>query len=136
MWRKGAKLWCALAVALLAASPVAAVDGDAVYKEKCAKCHGETGKGDTPTGKAMKVPSMVGDAKLLAASAAELEQGIRENKKHKEPVKKTHRRRTRRARTGCQTPRRREVRTGALQEPAESVLVLAPVLARQGLTNR
>ena len=29
--------------------------GEATYKAKCAMCHGATGQGDTPTGKAMKV---------------------------------------------------------------------------------
>jgi cytochrome c6 len=29
--------------------------GEATYKAKCAMCHGATGAGDTPTGKAMKV---------------------------------------------------------------------------------
>lgn len=29
--------------------------GEATYKAKCAMCHGATGKGDTPAGKAMKV---------------------------------------------------------------------------------
>jgi len=85
-------LWKWLAVAATVLSFVAgaslAVDGEALYKEKCAKCHGETGKGDTPTGKSMKVPSMVADAKVRDGSPAELIKGIRENKKHKEPVKK------------------------------------------------
>ncbi|MCX8073686.1 MAG: cytochrome c [Candidatus Binatia bacterium] len=78
-------LWTALS---LAASGALALDGEALYKEKCAKCHGETGKGDTPTGKSMKVPSMVGDPKVQEASAEELMKNIRVNKKHKEPVKK------------------------------------------------
>ncbi len=75
------------AVALFA-SLAWALDGDALYKEKCVKCHGETGKGDTPTGKSMKVQSIVGDPKVLDASAEELVKAIRTNKKHKEPVKK------------------------------------------------
>jgi cytochrome c6 len=29
--------------------------GEAMYKAKCAMCHGATGQGETPTGKAMKV---------------------------------------------------------------------------------
>lgn len=64
------------------------LEGAEVYKEKCAKCHGESGRGDTPTGKSMKVSSMVGDEKVQNASEAELIQAIRQNKKHKEPVKK------------------------------------------------
>ncbi|GIV04216.1 MAG: hypothetical protein KatS3mg015_3046 [Fimbriimonadales bacterium] len=78
----------AMAVLALAMTPVWALDGAALYKEKCVKCHGETGKGDTPTGKSMKVPSMVGDPQVMEASAEDLVKKIRENKKHKEPVKK------------------------------------------------
>ena len=48
-----------LAVLLLVAVPVAFADSgpDAapIYKAKCAMCHGATGDGQTPTGKAMKV---------------------------------------------------------------------------------
>ncbi|HEX5277511.1 MAG TPA: cytochrome c [Fluviicoccus sp.] len=43
------RLWPATlcAAALLAATPaVAAVDGPALYKEHCAKCHAETGHAD------------------------------------------------------------------------------------------
>jgi len=29
--------------------------GEATYKAKCAMCHGATGQGESPTGKAMKV---------------------------------------------------------------------------------
>ena len=41
----------ALATGLFAAGP----DGAAVYKAKCAMCHGPNGSGDTPTGKSLKV---------------------------------------------------------------------------------
>lgn len=75
-------------MAVSVATSVRALEGAEVYKAKCLKCHGETGKGDTPTGKSMKVTSMVGDEKVLQASEAELVRAIRENKKHKEPVKK------------------------------------------------
>ncbi|GBD25845.1 hypothetical protein HRbin30_01170 [bacterium HR30] len=77
-----------IAAGLLLAASSKALDGEALYKEKCAKCHGETGKGDTPTGKSMKVPSMVGDPKVQDASPEELIKSVRVNKKHKEPVKK------------------------------------------------
>lgn len=86
--RVGRFVGAAIAFSMVAVSHVRGLDGDAVYKEKCAKCHGQTGKGDTPTGKSMKVPSMVGDPKVIEASAEELMKKIRENKKHKEPVKK------------------------------------------------
>ncbi len=44
-------------VVLVAAMPVlaAAPDGPALYKSKCAMCHGPDGAGQTPVGKSMKV---------------------------------------------------------------------------------
>jgi cytochrome c6 len=47
----------ALAGLSLASLPVRAdtAAGQATYKAKCAMCHGADGKGETPTGKAMKV---------------------------------------------------------------------------------
>ena len=35
--------------------PAKADTAEATYKAKCAMCHGADGKGETPTGKAMKV---------------------------------------------------------------------------------
>lgn len=48
-------------VALLVSPTVWADDAAAVYKAKCAMCHGPDAKGETPTGKAMKVPSLLSD---------------------------------------------------------------------------
>ena len=39
-----------------------ASDGAAIYKAKCALCHGANGSGDTPSGKAMKVKDLRSDA--------------------------------------------------------------------------
>jgi cytochrome c6 len=56
--------------------PVASADnpGEATYKSKCQMCHGPDGKGETPTGKAMKVKDFsseeiqkMSDADLSAA---------------------------------------------------------------------
>lgn len=81
-------LTCGVLAASLFIVPVAwAVDGAAVYKEKCAKCHGETGASDTATGKSMKVPAIAGDAALAAKSVDEIVAAIKESKKHKQPVK-------------------------------------------------
>jgi mono/diheme cytochrome c family protein len=45
------------AIAVLIGGPARAnqAGGEALYKAKCATCHGPDGKGETPTGKALKV---------------------------------------------------------------------------------
>ena len=51
-------LFVVLVTALvLIAAPVAfaAADGAAIYKTKCASCHGADGSGQTPMGKSMKL---------------------------------------------------------------------------------
>jgi cytochrome c6 len=50
-------------VAIVVAAPTlladaAAADGAAVYKSKCAICHGADGKGQTGTGKSLKLRSL------------------------------------------------------------------------------
>jgi len=40
---------------LLISLPMFAADGAAIYKSKCALCHGPDGGGQTPSGKSMKV---------------------------------------------------------------------------------
>ncbi len=45
--------------------------GSSSYKAKCQMCHGTTGLGDTPAGKAMSVPSFT-DPKVTAMSDATL----------------------------------------------------------------
>jgi mono/diheme cytochrome c family protein len=44
-----------LALMACAATSFAQSGGEATYKAKCQMCHGATGEGDTPAGKAMKV---------------------------------------------------------------------------------
>ena len=44
-----------LATSAAAAEP----DGAALYKTKCASCHGPDGRGDTPVGKALKIRSLL-----------------------------------------------------------------------------
>src|SRR5215470_4225787 len=73
------KLMCSmLAIALVALSLVTATakadTGEATFKAKCAMCHGPDGKGETPTGKSMKVKDFssedvqkMSDADLSAA---------------------------------------------------------------------
>jgi len=67
------KLAVALAAALTAATALGE-DGGALYKSKCASCHGAEGKGDTPVGKALKVKPLAGtplSAGEIAKVAAE-----------------------------------------------------------------
>lgn len=74
-----------IAVALFIVIPRlswAAEDGGAVYKAKCAMCHGADAAGK-PTA---KIPSLVsGDAKAM--SDADLEKAITDTAKHPAPVK-------------------------------------------------
>jgi len=54
MNRKVAVVLMCMAV-LLTTVPLMADDAAAIYKGKCAMCHGPDGAGQTPTGKTMKV---------------------------------------------------------------------------------
>jgi mono/diheme cytochrome c family protein len=59
-----------LALAILTWSPFqasASPDAAAVFKAKCAACHGPDGKGETPAGKAMKVRDL-GSAEVQGQS--------------------------------------------------------------------
>lgn len=76
-----------IAALLLTASAGFGADGAAVYKAQCAKCHGDSGKGDTAVGKAMKVPSLAGDAKIQKMSTSEIAGVIKSNAKHPANVK-------------------------------------------------
>ena len=62
-----------VAVLFLAASivtPAFAQSGGAdIYKAKCAMCHGPSGLGDTPAGKALKAPSFKDPAIVKAPDA-------------------------------------------------------------------
>ena len=69
------KLAAVLAV-VLAAAPALAEDGAALFKAKCASCHGVDGKGNTPVGKALKVKPLAG-TKLSAAQVEKVaEEGL------------------------------------------------------------
>ncbi len=75
-----------ITLALLAAvtsGPARAGDGEALYSEHCATCHGADGRADTPVGKALKVPSLA-DPEWTSADAAEaLVTAFHANPKHK-----------------------------------------------------
>jgi mono/diheme cytochrome c family protein len=75
-----------LTVALVSfVSAALAADGAAVYKANCAKCHGDTGKGDTPAGKAMKMLAF--DATLGKQSPDDIAAKVKANPKHASVVK-------------------------------------------------
>ena len=65
-----------------------AADGAAIFKQHCTNCHGETGKADTPAGKALKVPPLAGDAKVAGMSADDVAGKIKSNDKHKAFIRK------------------------------------------------
>ncbi len=60
-----------LANLVLSNSPLRAQDGAALYKTKCAACHGPDGKGETAIGKANKVRDL-GSAEVQKQSDAEV----------------------------------------------------------------
>ncbi|HEX7421869.1 MAG TPA: cytochrome c [Thermoanaerobaculia bacterium] len=76
-----------IAVFIIALPVVASADdAAAVYKSKCAMCHGPDGTGQTPTGKTMKVRDLSSDD-VQKAKDEELEKII-ENGKNKMPAYK------------------------------------------------
>ena len=71
---------CALTVAvMLCASAKADEKSAALYKQKCAACHGVDGKGETANGKAMKVRSFA-DPEVAKLSDDELAGAIEKGK--------------------------------------------------------
>jgi mono/diheme cytochrome c family protein len=82
------KIVMVAAAIVLVSGPVArAADGAAVYKEQCAKCHGETGAADTAVAKTLKVASLVGDEKVEKMTEAEVVERIKTNEKHPEKIR-------------------------------------------------
>jgi mono/diheme cytochrome c family protein len=76
-------LMSATALFLAMVTPAAlAADGAEVFKTQCSKCHGEDGRGETPAGKMLKVPSLAGKATIAGASQADVVKRIEENPKH------------------------------------------------------
>src|SRR6266567_2787988 len=71
---------CALVVAVMLCAPAKADDKSAaLYKQKCATCHGADGKGETATGKAMKVRSFA-DPEVVKMSDEDLSSAIEKGK--------------------------------------------------------
>lgn len=76
---------CALAAAIILCAPARADEKSAaLYKQKCTACHGVDGKGETPTGKAMRVRSFA-DPEVAKMSDDELA-GVIEKGKGKMPA--------------------------------------------------
>jgi cytochrome c len=80
-------------VAAVLAVPVffatgARADGAAVFEKNCAMCHGASGQSDTPAGKAMKVPTLAGDANVTGASVDDLFTKVKGIEKHAAMLKK------------------------------------------------
>ena len=78
---KAIRLVLLLAIVAMVFAPLAAfaADGAAVYKAKCASCHGPDGKGETATGKAMKLRSLA-SADVQKTSDADLTKVISDGK--------------------------------------------------------
>jgi cytochrome c6 len=77
-----------VALVLLVSRPVLAdTPGEATYKAKCAMCHGPDGKGETPSGKAMKARDFASDD-VQKQSDADLTDAISKGK-GKMPAYKT-----------------------------------------------
>jgi len=64
-----------IVVALTGSVPMFAADGAALYKSKCAMCHGPDGTGNTPMGKTLKVKSLA-SPEVQKQTDAELEKII------------------------------------------------------------
>ena len=56
-----------------------AADGGALYKTKCAPCHGADGSGNTPVGKSLKVKALASD-EVQKLSDADLTKAIQKGK--------------------------------------------------------
>jgi mono/diheme cytochrome c family protein len=74
----------AVATALMLATGhlALAADGAAIYKSRCASCHGDTGHADSPAAKAMKAPAIAANAAIAGTADADLIKKIKETKQH------------------------------------------------------
>lgn len=74
------------AIGFLSASATAENTAEAAYKAKCAVCHGPDGKGETTTGKAMKVKDFASED-VRKMSDADLSDAISKGKGKMPPYK-------------------------------------------------
>jgi mono/diheme cytochrome c family protein len=77
------KLAVGLVIAVLGIDPAIAADGDAVFRARCARCHGDSGRTDTASGRALKVRPLASDAKLARMTPADILKAIKSNPKHR-----------------------------------------------------
>lgn len=76
-------LWLVGALGLGASVALAAPpEGALVFGAHCARCHGQSGKADTPQARALKVRPLVNDAAIARMTAADVVQAIRSDAKH------------------------------------------------------
>src|SRR5690242_5293586 len=68
-----------VALALTWSASAFAADGAALYKTKCAPCHGADGSGNTPVGKSLKVKALASD-EVQKLSDADLTKAIQKGK--------------------------------------------------------
>lgn len=81
-------VWAGVAFAMAAASAARAQDPAGAFKAHCAKCHGETGLADTPSGKSLKVKPLADDQRLAGMATPELVAAIKNAAKHKNALAK------------------------------------------------
>jgi mono/diheme cytochrome c family protein len=74
-------------VAVIAAAPAHAQHAAEIFEGRCARCHGKTGKSDTPDARALKVQPLVDNPRRATMSAAEIAATVRSNPKHQGVVK-------------------------------------------------
>ena|SRR5438132_9951803 len=72
-------LVCIIAMSGLTSPVIYADDAAAVYKSKCAICHGADGSGNTPTGRSLKVRDLRSE-EVQKMSSEEMEKIIAEGK--------------------------------------------------------
>jgi len=63
-----------------------AAGGEAVFRARCARCHGETGRSDTPYGRSLKVAPLRSDPRLATMKAADIAKRVRSDAKHRAVV--------------------------------------------------
>ena len=78
---KATRLVLLIAIIAMVFAPLAAfaAGGAAVYKAKCASCHGPDGKGETAIGKSMKLKSLA-SAEVQKTTEADLTKVITDGK--------------------------------------------------------